>query len=129
MFKDALVSLGIGISVWGNVPVLEPGWQELRVGSGAPVVVGERVTVHFLVGTPEGNELANSRKRGLPYTFVVSAEPGDLLSRVVTGMRPGGIRRASIPPDRGYGTPGLVPIVPPNATLELTLNLVQVAGR
>ncbi|MCC7435301.1 MAG: FKBP-type peptidyl-prolyl cis-trans isomerase [Methanoregulaceae archaeon] len=129
MFKDALVSLGIGLSVWSNVPALEPGWQELRVGSGNGVVVGDRVTIHFLATTPEGNELANSRKRGLPYTFVVTAEPYDLLSRAAIGMRPGGIRLASFPPERAFGQTGLVPIVPPNATLQLTVNLIQVAGR
>mgnify|MGYP000935198444 CR=1 FL=1 len=129
MFKDALVTLGIGLSVWGDVPTLEPGWQELRVGSGNAVAVGDRVTIHFLAATPEGNELANSRKRGLPFTFVVTAEPYDLLSRAAIGMRPGGIRLAAFPPERAFGQTGLVPIVPPNATLHLTVNLIQVAGR
>lgn len=129
MFKDALATLGIGVSLWGTVPALEPGWRDLRVGNGAPVVVGDRVTVHFLVISQTKDELANSRKRGLPYSFVVSPEPTDLLSRIALGMRAGGSRLAPIPPDRAYGANGLVPIVPQNASLEITLNLISVAGR
>ncbi len=129
MFKDALAAFGVGISVFGNTPPMDAGWREVKVGTGAPVVVGDRVTVHFLVATPTGEELANSRKRGLPYTLVVTAEPNDLLSRVVVGMRIGGSRFASLPPERAFGAAGLIPIVPPNATLEVTVNVVGVAGR
>lgn len=129
MFKDALATLGIGVSLWGPAPALEPGWKDVKVGSGAPVVVGERVLVHFLVVGQTKDELANSRKRGLPYAFVVTSDSNDLLSRIALGMRPGGIRLAPTPPDRAFGAAGLIPIVPPNATLEITLNLIQVAGR
>jgi len=129
MFKDALATLGIGVSLWGAVPTLEPGWRDVRAGTGAPVVVGDRVTVHFLVVSQTKDELANSRKRGLPYTFVVSPEPTDLLSRIALGMRLGGSRLAPIPAERAYGAAGLVPIVPQNANLEITLNLISVAGR
>lgn len=130
MFKDVLATLGFGVSLWGaSTPALEAGWREVRTGSGAAVVAGDRVTIHFLVSTSTQSELANTRKRGLPYSFVVTAEPNDLLSRVCLGMRPGGIRFATVPPGRAFGAAGLVPIIPTNATLELTVNLIQVAGR
>lgn len=129
MFKDALATLGVGVSIFGGTPTLDAGWREVKVGTGAAVVVGDRVTVHFLVATPAGEELANSRKRGLPFSFVVTAEPNDLLSRVIVGMKSGGTRFASLPPERAFGASGLIPIVPPNATLEVTLSVVSVAGR
>jgi FKBP-type peptidyl-prolyl cis-trans isomerase FkpA len=45
----------------------------------------------------------------------------------VIGMKVGGLRRVTIPPDLAYGSAGSGGVIPPNATLVFDIELLEVA--
>ena len=46
--------------------------------------------------------------------------------RGVAGMRVGDKRKLTVPPQMGYGAAGSRPVIPPNATLQFTVELLDV---
>nr|XP_043632191.1 peptidyl-prolyl cis-trans isomerase FKBP18, chloroplastic isoform X2 [Erigeron canadensis] len=81
----------------------------------------------FKVGAPPGRE----RKRdyvdspnGL-FSAQAAPKPPPAMYSVVEGMKVGGKRTVIVPPEAGYGKKGLNEI-PPGATFELNLELLQV---
>jgi hypothetical protein len=66
-----------------------PGYV-LQAGSGDPAKSGDLVTVDYCIQDESGKEIANSERRGIPYTFELFATPGDLLLNGATlGARSG----------------------------------------
>lgn len=130
MFKDALALLGMGLGIYGpsaEVPALDA--QEMLVGTGPEIALGQRVTVHFLVAAEDGHELANSRKRGLPYTFAHREESTDLFSRLVVGMKVGGQRKVRLAPEEAFGSQGFPPIIPGNQPVIVVVTVLKSVDR
>lgn len=103
--------------------------QDLVVGTGATAVAGDTVTVHYVGTLTNGTKFDSSYDRNQPYTFRLGAGqviPG--FDQGVAGMRVGGKRRLTIPPDLAYGSQGQGPI-PPNATIVFEIDLVSIAGK
>jgi len=100
--------------------------QDIVAGSGRAVQPGDVVVIHLVAESAEGRTIADTRKRGLPFVFQV-AEGGvePWLDRCVRGMRTGGVRRVVLGPESGYGEDGVPPVVPPAATLTVTLTLLE----
>lgn len=104
-------------------------FSDQPVGTGSPVGVGDRVTIHFQVRKGK-IELADSKKRGLPYTFEVGSKGSDpMLDVVVRGMRQGGTRRASLTGAAGYGDKGAPPLIQPTDMLTVTIHLLRRSAR
>lgn len=108
--------------------------QDLRIGAGADATTGRRATVNYTgwlydPTRPEnkGQQFDTSVGRQ-PFTFTVGA--GQVIrgwDQGVPGMKVGGQRRLTIPPDLGYGSTGSVGgVVPPNATLVFDVELLDV---
>lgn len=129
MFKDALATLGMGLGLLGNEAPTPFVADELLVGTGPAVVLGQRVTVNFLVTDEAGVELANSRKRGLPFSFAYENSDTDLFCRLIGGMRVGGQRRLRVPADLAFGSSGLPPIIPGNVALVVVVTVVKATDR
>ncbi|CAL0321479.1 unnamed protein product [Lupinus luteus] len=108
-------------------------YYDLTVGNGAEAVKGSRVAVHY-VAKWRGITFMTSRQGmgvggGTPYGFDVGeSERGNVLKGLdfgVRGMRVGGQRLLIVPPELAYGSRG-VQEIPPNATIELDVELLSI---
>ena len=103
--------------------------EDLVVGTGATAVIGDTLTVHYVGTLTNGTKFDSSYDRGTPYVFQVGA--GRVIAgwdQGVPGMKVGGKRRLTIPPDLAYGSRGQG-VIPPNATLLFDIDLVSIAGK
>ncbi|MCB4824770.1 FKBP-type peptidyl-prolyl cis-trans isomerase [Roseicella aerolata] len=108
--------------------------SELKPGTGDTAAPGHMVTVHYTgwlhdPAAPEGKgrKFDSSRDRGDPFQFELGA--GHVIAgwdRGVAGMKVGGQRRLTIPPELGYGARGAGGVIPPNATLVFDVELLAV---
>lgn len=127
MLKDVLASLGMGLGLLGPVPQTPTlTIEELVVGTGPSVTTGQRVTVHLQVSDQNGREYANTKKRGLPYSFVLSEGVMDPVSEWVSGMKVGGQRRVSLSPE---ASAPFAQIVPSNTPLVVVVTVLRTASR
>lgn len=100
--------------------------DDVKIGTGKEVQVGDTVTVHYIGTLQGGKEFDNSHKRGAPFDFTVGA--GKVIKGWDTGligMKVGGQRVLVIPPQMAYGEAGYGPI-PGNATLVFAIELLEI---
>jgi FKBP-type peptidyl-prolyl cis-trans isomerase len=101
--------------------------EDLRCGTGDDAVGGVTVLVHYEGRLEDGTVFESTRSRGDPLRFVVgSGTVIEGFDDAVRGMAERGVRRIVVPPDLGYGESGLPPDIPPNATLEFEIELLEV---
>ena len=103
-------------------------------GSGDEARPGRVVRVHYTgwlydAAKPDkrGNKFDSSKDSGQPFDFTLGAReviPG--WDEGVAGMKVGGKRTLIIPPQLGYGARGAVGVIPPNATLMVDVELLDV---
>ena len=108
--------------------------EDTRVGDGNEATAGRDVLVHYTGwiydekrNQKRGREFDNSRERNEPHAFKLGA--GEVIKgwdEGVVGMKVGGRRVLTIPPDMAYGSDGLGELIPPNATLIFDVELVAV---
>jgi FKBP-type peptidyl-prolyl cis-trans isomerase FkpA len=108
--------------------------QDDSVGSGAEAQTGRVVTVHYTgwlydgsLPDHKGAKFDSSRDRNEPFSFNLGA--GEVIrgwDEGVAGMKVGGRRMLTIPPDLGYGARGAGGVIPPNATLLFDVELLNV---
>jgi FKBP-type peptidyl-prolyl cis-trans isomerase len=111
------------------------GMNDLVVGEGTMALAGKQVSVHYTgwlfdksAEDSKGRKFDSSRDRGEPFGFKLGA--GQVIAgwdRGVAGMRIGGQRRLTIPPEMGYGARGAGGVIPPGATLVFDVELLEVA--
>ena len=104
------------------------------VGSGAEATAGRKVSVHYTgwlydAGKPEnrGTKFDSSKDRNDPFEFPLGA--GHVIAgwdQGFAGMKVGGTRVLTIPPQMGYGARGAGGVIPPNATLVFEVELLGV---
>ncbi|RKG93805.1 FKBP-type peptidyl-prolyl cis-trans isomerase [Corallococcus terminator] len=103
------------------------GIEDVKVGTGAEATAGKKVTVHYVGTLTNGTKFDSSRDRGQGFSFSLGA--GQVIQgwdQGVAGMKIGGIRKLTIPPDLGYGARGAAGVIPPNATLLFEVELLEV---
>lgn len=101
--------------------------QDLRPGTGAEAKAGHTVSVHYVGTLTNGSKFDSSRDRGKPFEFKLGA--GMVIQgwdQGVAGMKIGGLRKLTIPPELGYGARGAGGVIPPHATLIFEVELLGV---
>jgi FKBP-type peptidyl-prolyl cis-trans isomerase len=102
--------------------------EDLVVGSGATAEAGQDIVVHYVGTLANGVQFDSSRARRDPLDFSLGA--GDVikgLDQGLPGMKVGGKRRLTIPPELAYGNQGLAGVIPPKATLVFEVELLNIA--
>jgi len=101
--------------------------EDLQAGSGAEAVTGKTVDVHYTGWLTDGTKFDSSLDRGRPFSFPLGA--GRVIQgwdRGVVGMKVGGRRKLTIPPELGYGARGAGALIPGGATLVFEVELLAV---
>ncbi|HTY61036.1 MAG TPA: FKBP-type peptidyl-prolyl cis-trans isomerase [Acidobacteriota bacterium] len=105
--------------------------NDIIAGTGAQAVKGCKVTVHYTgwlyKDGHRGKKFDSSLDSGQPFTFTLGT--GEVIEgwdRGVEGMRVGGKRELIIPAQLGYGRAGAPPDIPPDATLNFEVQLLDV---
>lgn len=100
--------------------------QDTVIGVGDVAATGNRVVVHYTGKFMDGTVFDSSVTRGEPFQFVLGA--GQVIKgwdEGIVGMRVGGKRILSVPPELGYGANDYGPI-PGNSTLIFEVELLKV---
>ncbi|XP_031287416.1 peptidyl-prolyl cis-trans isomerase FKBP16-4, chloroplastic isoform X1 [Pistacia vera] len=108
-------------------------YYDLKVGGGPEAKKGSRVAVHYVAKWKNITFMTSRQGLGVgggtPYGFDVGqSERGNVLKGLdlgVEGMHVGGQRLLIVPPELAYGSKG-VQEIPPNATIELDVELLSI---
>ena len=102
--------------------------EDIVKGKGPAAKNGSTVVVHYVgVNFSNGQEFDASWDSGSP--FPVQLGSGTVIQgweRGLVGIRKGGRRKLTIPPELGYGPEGYPPDIPPNETLVFVVDAVEV---
>jgi FKBP-type peptidyl-prolyl cis-trans isomerase FkpA len=101
--------------------------EDLQEGKGPGARAGDVVDVDDTGWLQDGTKFDSSHDRGKPLNFQIGKNmviKG--LDQGVRGMKEGGKRKLTIPPELGYGAKGFGKIVPPNAELVFEIELLKI---
>ncbi len=101
--------------------------EDLIVGTGTQATPRHQVTVNYVGTLPDGTKFDSSYDRNQPFIFNLGG--GEVIKgwdQGVVGMKVGGKRRLTIPPELGYGAQGAGSTIPPNSTLIFEVELLGV---
>ena len=102
--------------------------EDITVGDGVEAVSGKNVSVHYVgVAWSTGKQFDASWDRNEPFDFGLGA--GQVISgwdKGVAGMKVGGRRKLTIPPDMGYGSQGAGGVIKGGETLVFVVDLLNV---
>ena len=96
------------------------------VGKGTEATTGKTVTVHYTGTLTDGTKFDSSVDRKEPFTFTLGA--GQVIKgwdQGIVGMKVGGKRKLTIPPELAYGN-NAVGAIPANSTLIFDVELLEV---
>jgi FKBP-type peptidyl-prolyl cis-trans isomerase FkpA len=100
-------------------------YRPLTEGTGTNPAAADTVKVHYRGTFPDGKEFDSSFRRGQPAQFP--------LNRVircwtegVQRMKVGGKAKLTCPPSIAYGERGAGGVIPPNATLQFEVELLEI---
>lgn len=116
------------VAIPAEAPPSELLIDDLTVGSGEEAAAGHNVTVQYVgVAWSNGKQFDASWDRNEPFEFRLGA--GQVITgwdRGVAGMRVGGRRQLTIPPDLGYGARGAGGVIKGGETLVFVVDLLGV---
>jgi peptidylprolyl isomerase len=116
------------VKVPGGKPPKKLVIKDLIPGTGPAAKPGDPITVNYIgVNFKGGKPFDNSYDRGQPFPFQLGG--GQVIpgwDRGLVGMKVGGRRELTIPPNLAYGPQGQPPVIKPNETLVFVVDLLSI---
>ena len=113
----------------GETPPTELVIDDLEPGDGAEATSGSTCTMHYVgVSFSTGKQFDASWDRGDTFSFRLGE--GQVIQgwdQGVAGMKVGGRRRLTIPPELAYGSRGAGGVIGPDETLVFVVDLLGVS--
>ena len=135
-FKKNLIFSSLLIFTYGcakeNITKMGNGLiiEDIIIGEGEEAKDFNKVIVNYTGKLEDGSIFDSSLKPGRsPFTFTLGS--GSVIKGWdlgVKGMKVGGKRKLTIPPELGYGSRGAGGVIPPNATLIFEVELIEVGA-
>jgi FKBP-type peptidyl-prolyl cis-trans isomerase FkpA len=102
-------------------------YEDVLIGDGAEAAAGHQVSVHYTGWLTDGTKFDSSKDRNDPFEFHLGGRQVIAgWDEGVQGMKVGGTRKLTIPPELGYGARGAGGVIPPNATLVFEVELLAI---
>ena len=128
----AILCLGAAVLAWAGTSAQQvtstPSGLQLQVvkeGTGPSPTTSDIVLVHYK-GKLEDGSVFDSTEGKQPVPFPVTGViPG--FTEGLQMMKKGGTYRLKIPPQLAYGEKGAGGVIPPNATLDFEIQLIDIA--
>ena len=102
--------------------------ENIETGKGSEAKEYNKITVNYTGKLEDGSIFDSSLKNRMdPFTFTLGV--GSVIKGWdlgVKGMKVGGKRKLTIPPELGYGDQGAGTVIPPGATLVFEIELLSV---
>ena len=101
--------------------------EDIKVGEGQEVKSGDTVVIDYKGTLLDGKQFDSSYDRGQPFETQIGV--GQVIrgwDLGVVGMKVGGKRKLTIPPELAYGERGAGADIPPNATLVFEVELKEI---
>ena len=101
--------------------------EDIRIGTGSAVKEGDTVIIHYEGKFANGQVFDSSYKRNTPFETEIGV--GRVIEgwdKGLLGMKIGGKRKLTIPPNLGYGARGVQNVIPPNAVLIFDVELLDI---
>lgn len=95
--------------------------EEIAAGDGSTIQTGHTVELKYTGSFPDGKTFDSG-------TFSFQVGSGQVIQGFdlgVQGMKKGGKRRVTIPPELGYGSRGAGNVIPPDSTLVFDLEILS----
>jgi peptidylprolyl isomerase len=102
-------------------------YVDLKPGTGDEAREGKILEVHYIGRLEDGSKFDSTQDCTQPLTLRLGA--GDVIKGLdegLVGMKVGGKRRLTIPPELGFGKEGAGERIPPNSTLTYEVELLAV---
>jgi FKBP-type peptidyl-prolyl cis-trans isomerase len=99
--------------------------QDIEQGWGMSPSANRQVYVHYTGYLSNGAKFESSLDKGMPFIFTIGS--GKVIAgfeKGLMGMKVGGKRKLTIPPNLAYGSSGRKGKVPPNETLTYDVQLL-----
>jgi FKBP-type peptidyl-prolyl cis-trans isomerase FkpA len=101
--------------------------KDLKVGKGPAAKDGDLLEVNYVGTLTDGKKFDSSYDRKQTFKFRLGKDAViQGWHKGLVGMKKGGKRRLTIPPDLGYGAAGAGGVIPGNAVLIFEVELVDI---
>jgi FKBP-type peptidyl-prolyl cis-trans isomerase len=124
----ALIGITDKVEVDHPLRILEGGIgvQEIVMGQGPQVETGQEILIDYTGYLSDGEVFDSSLERGVPLEFTLGEAPLPGWNEGILGMRAGGQRHVSLPPEQAYGEAGVAGLIPPNEPLVFEIWLLDI---
>ncbi|MBI2011935.1 FKBP-type peptidyl-prolyl cis-trans isomerase [Candidatus Daviesbacteria bacterium] len=100
--------------------------EDTKIGEGNEVQSGDYIVIHYNGTLENGTKFDSSYDRDTPLRVRIGV--GEVIAgwdMGVIGMKVGGKRKLTIPPQLGYGA-NAIGLIPPNSTLIFEVELLEI---